>query len=83
MKIEVKDCHIKAGIKGNCFDCPVALALKEQIEDVESVNVRAEIIKWHVHGKYFWQLTNDETAYFVERFDNDLEVHPFTFDLKV
>lgn len=83
MKIEVKDCHIAAGTKGDCHSCPIALALKEQIPSIGGINVSPNTIQWNMYGKRHYMLNHAIIYYFIINFDSGLEVKPFSFEFNL
>lgn len=83
IKIHVKQKHIKAGIKGNCSFCPVALAVKEHFgNDVEMVRVGALISVHHKHRFLDTYRMSRSVERFISKFDTKKKVKPFNFFLK-
>ena len=84
MKIKVTQKDIDKGLKSTCYYCPVALAFKRKIKSEIpcGVAVNAKNIH-HFHGKS-WDRYNlpKEAKKFIQRFDNDQSVKPFSFEIK-
>jgi len=84
MKIIVTQKDIDKGLKSTCYYCPVALAFKRKIKSEIpcGVAVNAKNIH-HFHGKS-WDRYNlpKEAKKFIQRFDNDQSVKPFSFEIK-
>ena len=91
MKIQVTQDHIDAGKPDNMCECPIALALKEELfkhrVSVISLSVAAETvtIEFMRDGK---DVTNtaelpEEPQRFIEIFDNTDAAEPFEFDLSL
>ena len=77
MNIKVTQEHIDKGIRGKCRLCPIALAIKDEIGKIVMVNVFDVDIDGQV-------IRLPTTAFdFVQRFDADLKVSPFTFELEL
>lgn len=79
MKIEVKQEHIEKGQKGSPFLCPIAWAIREQT-DLKSFGVTPEYIR--IKHKYIWNIPK-KVSVFIQKFDNDEQVKPFSFNLKI
>lgn len=78
VRIEVKQRHIQDGVKGECFMCPVALAVTEITHCMTRVGT--EFIK--VYDEPFQKFEMPaEVAKFIEEFDDGDSVQPFSFDL--
>jgi lysophospholipid acyltransferase (LPLAT)-like uncharacterized protein len=84
MIIQVTQKDIDKGLKSTCYYCPVALAFKRKIKSEIpcGVAVNAKNIH-HFHGKS-WDRYNlpKEAKKFIQRFDNDKPVKPFSFEIK-
>lgn len=81
MKIEVTDDDIRQGTKGNCVRCPVALAIER------ALGKDLAFEPWVV-GDAAWvglrRCTLPRKARnWIRRFDRELSVAPFTFDLDI
>jgi hypothetical protein len=79
MKIIVTAEHIKNGVRKKCDKCPAALAVREQ-----SPFKDAEIgyLSWTPSYVANWRrITDLGLVDFVARFDNQLPVEPFEFNL--
>lgn len=84
MKITVTQKDIDKGLKSTCYYCPIALAFKRKIKSEIpcGVAVNAKNVH-HFHGKS-WERYNlpKEAKKFIQKFDNDQPVKPFTFEIK-
>lgn len=75
--VRVTKRHISTGVKGDCYDCPVALATGEAIQSLASFD-----------GDSVWGVGFDcifaprSARRFAERFDDGRKVKPFSFKLK-
>lgn len=78
MKIEVTREHIKNGAAKTCAFCPVALALQSQWRPKARVG---NIDYW---DNEHWEMIElpIEVQRFVARFDQGLDVEPFTFNVE-
>jgi hypothetical protein len=87
IKIEVKKRHIEAGIEGNCYECPVALAVLEQTGLEAQINYGkialykpvddGAVVSSHVGSVDM----PSSVKSFVKKFDGDKKVKPFNFIL--
>lgn len=75
--VTVTQQDIDTGTKRSICSCPIALSLKRQM-NTSIVIVRSDIIL--VRDKYHG--TPKEAVEFMERFDNELSVKPFSFDME-
>ncbi len=86
MKINVNTKHIKAGIVGDDEHCPIARAVREAVNKSclkslmkdRAISVDDEEI---TVGSLTMRATT-QISRFVEKFDNEEKVKPFTFTLK-
>lgn len=86
MQIKVTKEHIKNGTKLDCNYCPVALAIKEQIEDTSCVEVcdgMSHIISFFKGDDPLEFTAPDKVYEFVEHFDLGEAVKPFKFELPI
>mgnify|MGYP003556362465 CR=1 FL=1 len=76
MKIQVTQEDIDKGIKQNICNCPIALSLKRNFP-------RAKVgCSITLNGTWNDAIdTPVEASCFIDKFDNDLPVEPFEFDL--
>ncbi len=75
--IEVTKQDIKVGVRGNCFECPVALALTRVFGT--GVQVYPEISLPGINPVIRMP---DAVRKFVRRFDQKEPVQPFTFEIE-
>lgn len=82
MRIQVTIDDIAKGVKGVSESCPVALAIKRQLNP-EGVTVGAWNIDWYQSGKGYWaKLPKDSKVHrFITDFDRGDLVDPFEFEL--
>lgn len=78
MIIQVKQKHIKNGIKSDPCNCPVALAIKERLS-TEDVIVDDLGIGIGLYLETFRSTKKLES--FIKNFDNGKKVKPFSFRL--
>lgn len=76
MKIKVTKEHIDKGVKGSWDCCPIALAIKEQL-NIESIEVNDELISTQERD----YRTPLSCVNFMEKFDEGDPVTPFEFEL--
>lgn len=76
MKIKVTQKHIDNGFKNNCWRCPIALAIEEQLIN-KSFTVASSTIR--IQGNVI--NLPYEACNFIRKFDNGLPVEPFEFEL--
>lgn len=80
--INVTRKHINDGIRGDCNRCAVALAVLD-LPGVCVAEVDGDIIRAHPErGAMVAAGTPDEVVEFIERFDCDGIVDPFTFEVE-
>lgn len=75
MKVKVLRKHIRAGCPQSAVDCPIALAL---IDDYGEAEVNEDNVK--IRG-FCFKLPR-KARIFVERFDAEKDVDPFSFELR-
>lgn len=79
MKVSVTEQDIKEGEKGNCWHCPVALALKRATG--REVSVRA--LNWGFKdGAGFYDLPQSARL-FINEFDRWGKEEPFSFEVDI
>lgn len=77
MKIQVTQKHINEGKRGECFNCPIALALLEATGQQWDVS-------FHMACSWHYNLNLPEIAQeFIGRFDYEKTVKPFEFELPI
>lgn len=79
MKISVTKTDIAKGDPGDCFSCPIALALQRKASKVVVGSTHADF-KWKGR-KYSDICLPREAVKFIGEFDSGESVKPFTFDL--
>lgn len=84
IKIRVTQKDIKEGKKLAEFDCPVSLAMQRtfKAECVEVSNMRADAFACGKGRKDLAFSLPQEARLFISKFDNDVEVKPFSFTLE-
>jgi hypothetical protein len=81
MLIEVKQKHIRKGVRGNMCNCPIALAVEEVTGT--RAEVACSIAVWPANGEgenSVYRVTRSCDR-FMEKFDNGKKVKPFKFRL--
>jgi len=78
MKIQVTEEHIEAGVREDCYLCPIALAIKEQVE-IKSVSVASVANINYMSGTRKVYKLSRAAINFIERFDGGKKVKPFNF----
>lgn len=82
IEIELKQCHIDKGVANECDKCPGALALLEQIPDLESVWVDADHIQFRTSmGTRVRVETPEPLRNFIVLFDDGAKPAPFKFKI--
>lgn len=82
IEIELKQTHIDKGVANECDKCPGALALLEQIPDLESVHVDTENIQFRTAmGTRVNVETPRELRDFIILFDDGARPAPFKFKI--
>jgi len=83
LEIHLRQDHIDKGKASDCTKCPGALALLEQVPDIESIDVDdLRIIFRTTMGDYVRVETPPELHKFIIDFDDGKSVRPFTFKIK-
>ncbi|MDQ3748018.1 MAG: hypothetical protein M3367_03220 [Acidobacteriota bacterium] len=86
MHIKVTKNHIKNGERTSPNYCPVALAIREQIENSSCVEVCDElqpVISFFRDDELISLEAPDEVFEFVQAFDTRKRVKPFSFELSI
>ncbi len=81
MVVKVTAKHIRKGIRLSICDCPIALALKEQLHKI--VEVDDIFIAYHTYGPAQgkrWSKTPSPVRSFMIKFDHCKPVKPFSFE---
>ncbi len=83
MKITVTKRHIKKGLRGVPDRCPIALALKEKIHQKVTVGCREIYYRFQSKpsNRFRSAFLPLSAAQFVDDFDLDHKVKPFTFEV--
>jgi hypothetical protein len=81
MKIKVEQRHIDAGVKCAPCGCPIALALMDAVPHgpEDRVSVGTDSCGVEPHGRSYLPRAARE---FIARFDCDMAVEPFEFEVK-
>ena len=83
LEINLKQCHIDKGQRAECTRCPGALALLEQVQDIESIDVDdVRVVFFTPMGKRVRVETPVELQKFIIDFDDGKPVQPFTFKIQ-
>jgi len=89
LKIEVTEQHIKDGRVGSCTQCPIALAVKEQVKCGEEQYVAVRFFSATIcyntkegSRRFDKYALPDSAYYFIKRFDYGGDVKPFTFEME-
>ena len=85
-QINVTQKHIDNGICSDAYNCPIALAILEQIDDVYEVEVNGPNITFLSKSLGYCKVSLDcDTSKIVEQFqvqfDKNKNVKPFAFEL--
>lgn len=96
LRIEVTERHIEHGLRNNCEDCPIGMALQGALnlpkDRIVTVDVETVAIRQLPQGNWGFKKSNSfpaietaelppEAIAFIETFDRGFPVKPFTFDL--
>ena len=81
MIINVNEHHISTGTKNNCYKCPIALAIRDMMENDEFVECGKSFI---FIDKVHYDLLK-EVSDFIRNFDREVPkeelIKPFSFEL--
>ena len=86
MIIDVTQEHINNGVPKSPMSCPIALAMREKMQlpkGTVSVHSARQIFA-QKNSTRSWRVTyyDEEVVYdFIDRFDHERPVHPFSFEL--
>lgn len=80
--IEVTEADIQVGQRKNCFDCPIALAVRRAYPEITNpeFNISVGVRHGFVGNARFWMPT--EAAEFIKKFDAGETVEPFSFQVE-
>jgi hypothetical protein len=78
--IDVKKDHIAKGLRGSCYACPVAKSLWDL--GYTLVSVDGQHISFKNGAETVIAPTPKPVKDFIRRFDDDLAVQPFTFEIR-
>jgi len=81
LKVKVLKKHIVNGLSCNSEDCPVALALRAK--GCEYVTVNDDELSFEFQGENYSIVPPKRVETFINRFDDDINVKPFAFNLPV
>jgi hypothetical protein len=81
MIIQVTQKDIDKGLKSSCYECPIAHAFKRKVKirygfavNADSIDHFTKDTKWYIYA------LPKEAKKFIQRFDRDQPVKPFTFE---
>lgn len=77
--VNVTQEHIDRGIPKSKCSCPIALALQEL--GCQTIAVDTDQISYTENSEWVYWRTPAKTASFIFRFDNEMPVEPFSFEL--
>jgi hypothetical protein len=82
MKIIVTQKDIDKGLKSSCYECPIAHAFKRKVKNRirYSFAVNSESIEYVTKDLWCSYALPKEAKRFIQRFDRDQPVKPFTFE---
>jgi hypothetical protein len=69
MKIQVTQDHIDRGMQGDCADCPIALAIKEQLKPFLVAVYSVDIIVFKSPSQGTSYKHTKESIQFISKFD--------------
>ena len=82
--ITVSRRHITKGIANSPEECPIALAIKPKLKRAYVPNVIGHTVELESNGEFVFALPLSKTAQkFVQSFDNNERVKPFSFNLRL
>jgi hypothetical protein len=82
MKIIVTQKDIDKGVKSSCYECPIARAFKRKVKNKIRYGfaVNSESIEHFTKDMWYIYALPKEAKKFIQRFDHDQPVKPFTFE---
>ncbi len=86
MLIQVTQEHIDEGCAKICEKCPIALAVRKllnQTFDLQVLEVGITILDAATGFSVYWLTFPMKVSYFISRFDGQLPVEPFKFNLEI
>jgi len=81
--IHVTQEHIDRGAAGDCYACPVALAILDKVQPGLEIDVQPDQYSFYDDGYGEWKYFPIEVNKWIGRFDNDEKAEPFSFDLDI
>lgn len=79
VKIEISKFDIKKGKIGQVSSCPIALAIKRKLKATDLYV--GDCANFRYKGTEYWADLPDKAHNFINRFDHNLKVKPFSFIL--
>jgi hypothetical protein len=80
-KVSVSEIHIKSGIRTDCSRCPIALAIKDVLENESEISVGLGTLKVYEGGVTRHYELPSIAKSFISSFDSKLSVEPFEFEI--
>jgi hypothetical protein len=77
--IKVTDKHIHHGLRNDCGQCPVALAVKDAIPEAQDISVGDDDIDYVLYGYHRACLLDPEVSRRISDFDRGRDMEPFEF----
>ena len=81
-RLQILECDIAAGTRGDCHNCAVAKAIYREYPDVFVEAASREILV-QLDGKQKNYTPNPSLATWIDNYDNNREMRPFTTVLHV
>jgi len=78
--ITIEQKHIDQGVSGNCYLCPIALALLSN--GAEEVSINSTRGRYKIEGDVFWFHMPWSLRVFVWNFDRGIAVNTGTFKIE-
>jgi len=84
MKITVTQKDIDKGLKSSCYECPIAHAFKRKVKNQIRYGfaVNSASIEYLTEDMWHRYALPKEAKQFIQRFDCDQPVKPFTFEVQ-
>ena len=92
LAIKVDARMICKGVKEDCHECPIAIAvgnaavgtvLEDYVAEVQADHVVFNHVEEHLYFNTYYAKLPQQAVNFIEAFDSDGNVEPFEFDLEV
>ena len=82
MIIQVTQKDIDKGLRSSCYECPIAHAFKRKVKNRVRYGfaVNSESIEHLTKDMWYSYALPKEAKRFIQRFDRDQPVKPFTFE---